>query len=143
MRGSSRKVSRCPGGSSQPLRVISRDRAVSTPSGGATASSHLRNSFGIPRSGKPQCEICPFHCSFLPNPRTLPQDARWHPWSVSVFAMRSPLLGLRLFFSALDRNEDTSDFVFNLVQSLHDGVTLLGPRSQFFDCALDRNEVFG
>ena len=91
-------VSLCHGGSSQPLRTISRDRAVSPSSGGATASSHLRNSFGLPRSGKPQCEICPFHCSFLPNPQTFPQDARWHLWSVSVLAMGSPLLGSRLFF---------------------------------------------
>ena len=91
-------VGLCPGGSSQPLRAISRDRAVLTSSGGATASSHLGNSFGFPCSGEPQCEICPFHCSFLPNLRTFPQDARWHPWSVSVFAMGSPLLGSRLFF---------------------------------------------
>ena len=91
-------VSLCPGGSSQPLRAISRDRAVSTSSGGASASSHLRNSFGLPCSGEPQCEFCPFHCSFLPNPRTFPQDAHWRPWSVSVFAMGSSLLGSRLFF---------------------------------------------
>ena len=75
------------------------DRAVSTFSGGAIVSSHLGNSFDLPCSGKPQCEICPFHYSFLTNPRTFPQDARWHPWSVSVFMMGSPLLGSRLFFS--------------------------------------------
>ena len=130
-------VSLCPGGSFRPLRTISRDRAVSASSGGATASLCLRNSFGLPRSGEPQCEICPFHCSFIPNPRTFPQDAPWHSWSISVFAMRPPHLGSRLifkiFFSALDHNEDTSDFGFNLVQCLQDGVTLLGSRSQFYD----------
>ena len=52
-------VSLCPGRSSQPSWAISRVRAVSPSLGGATAS-HLRNSFGLPPSGVPQCDVCPF-----------------------------------------------------------------------------------
>ena len=90
-------VSIYPGRSSQPSRTISRVRAVSPSLGGATASSHLRNSFGLPHSGVPQCDVCPFCCSFIPNLQTFPQVARWHPWSVSVFAMRSPFSGRGCF----------------------------------------------
>ena len=46
-------VSLCPGRSSQPSQANSRDRAVSPSLGGAAASSHLRNSFGLPHSGEP------------------------------------------------------------------------------------------
>ena len=91
-------VSLCPGRSSRPSWAISRDRAVSPSSGGATASSHLRNSFGLPHSGQPQCDICPFCCSFILNPQTFPQVARWHPWSVRVLAMRSFFSGRGCFF---------------------------------------------
>ena len=40
----------------------------------------------------------PFSLLLHSESRTFPQDARWHSWSISVFAMRSPPLGSRLFF---------------------------------------------
>ena len=92
-------VSLFPGRSSQPSLAISRDRVVSPYSGGATAASHLRNSFGLPHSGEPQCNICPFYCSFIPNLQTFAQVARWHPWSVSCLRNEVTLFGSRLFFS--------------------------------------------
>ena len=90
-------VSLCPGRSSQPSQAISRVRAVSPSLGGATASSHLRNSFILSHSGVPQCDVCPCYCSFIPNPQTFPQVARWYPWSVGVFAMRSSFSGRGCF----------------------------------------------
>ena len=95
MRGSSWSVSVLV----DPLshREISRVWAVSPSLGGTTAFLHLKNYFGLPHSGVPQCDVYPFCCSFILNPQSFPQVAHWHPWLVSVFAMRSPFLGRGCF----------------------------------------------
>ena len=106
-------------------------RSVSPSLVGATASSHLRNSFGLPHSGVQECDVCPFYCSFIPNPQTFPQVARWYPWPVGVFAMRSPFSGRGCFFSALNRNEDTPDFVLPCFRVFTMGSPFSGRGSNF------------
>ena len=123
MRGSSRSDSILV--DPQPSRAISRVRAVSPSLGGATSSSHLRNSFGLPHSGVPQCDVCPFLLLLHSESADLP------PGCSLASLVGWCLRGSRLFFSALDRNEDTPDFVLPCFRVFTMGSPFSGRGSNF------------
>ena len=110
---STRRVQR-PGRCSQPSRASCRDRVVSPPSGGESASSCVGQSVNRPVWDLPQREAAPV-CSLVPDPQAVFEDAFRHPWDdLDLYAFPPfPLVG-----RVIARVQESSRVAMTLVAPL-------------------------